>query len=153
MSREETAGASSRPSAPPSQAEQQAFGQQLADDLPAASSHGVTHRHLAHPSRSPHQQQAGHVHAGHQHQQDDHAHHDQHGGGDLVAQGREAARAVEHLQVRFVEVVAAQPFGRVRNFGQLGGAQRVPQRLQAGFCLARDSLQASTGPQSSSSAS
>ena len=61
--------ASTRPSAPPSRREQQAFGQHLPRQPPAAGADGRAHRQLALPAHGARQQQVGDVDAGHQ--QDD----------------------------------------------------------------------------------
>ena len=96
-------GATIRPDDAAHGSQQQAFDQQLANDLPSAGTHRIADRHFPRTARGAHQQQAGNVHARHQDHQSDHAHHDQEWLPDLIAKRRESFRGVEDRKVRIIE--------------------------------------------------
>ncbi len=112
------------------QPKQHSLDQQLANHLPASRAHGVAHRHLADPAGGPHQQQAGDIHARHQHQQPNHSHQHHQRYANLIAQGREAAGAVEHLQLGVVEE-GLLPSRLVLEVLKLFRAEGVPKRSQS----------------------
>ena len=95
-----------------------ALHQELADQAAAARAHGQPHRHLALARLGPGQQQVGHVRAGDEQHQADHAHEHEQRGLRLPAQLGGAARSGQEHQGLLRELLL-EPLGARGDLGQL----------------------------------